>query len=410
MKNKINIGLFGLGCVGSGLYTLVNEVANNLVIKKIAVKNLDKPRKFNCTDILTTNKYDILHDEDIEIIVEVIDDANEAFNIVKEALILGKPVVSANKKMIAEHMSELILLQKQFKTPLLYEGAVGGSIPILHLLNGYFCNDKVYQVTGILNGTTNYILTKTMQNLKDYKDVLVEAQELGFTESNPVLDVEAYDSKFKLCILIKQAFGKVVNPTQILNIGITNIQTSDIRFAQKINLRIKLIAHASCTDENYYAYVIPTFVEESSNFYNIIDQFNGIEINTAFCGKQLYTGKGAGSIPTAAAILADVNVLIGNSFQAPTTHLKETAFQQIDIEIPVYLRSSNQALAKALMHKVEKVFNGHLYFQAIGYTKLSTLIANKHQLTDSFIAALSPSILQQINGYEKPNKTAHSIH
>lgn len=410
MSAKINIGLFGFGCVGSGFYQIINESNKDLVIKKIAVKNPMKPRKFNCDDIITTNKYDILHDEDIKIIVELIDDATEAFQIVKEAIKLGKPVISANKKMIAENLNELILLQQNYKTPFLYEGAVGGSIPILNLLNGYYKSDKISHIAGILNGTTNYILSKTLQHFKPYNEVLLEAQKLGFAESNPILDVEAYDPKYKLCILLWHVFHIYVHPEKILNIGISNLDTVDLLFAQKNNLKIKLIAQASAVSNKYTAFVFPTFVNSSSNFYYIYNQFNAVEINTDFCGNQLFTGKGAGSIPTAAAVLSDVNLILENTYNKNKLvwNLKETNLT--DVEVPIYLRCYNKEIADLIMHRINNIYVGEKYIQVIGYAMLSQIALKKQNLNNCFISYISPMLISQLTNPTHTNKSYQSIH
>ena len=206
MRNKLNIGLFGFGCVGNGLYDVLNK--SNLLdasIAKIVVKNEGKKRSIS-KEHFSYDKNDILSDTTINVVVELIDDSKAAFDIVSEALSRKKHVVTANKKMLAENLDALLSLAKENNVSLLYEASVGGSIPIIRNLEEYYNNDSLSGVLGIVNGTTNYILTQTNYG-KDYETALAEATELGFAESDPTLDVDAYDSKFKLLLLIKHAFG-----------------------------------------------------------------------------------------------------------------------------------------------------------------------------------------------------------
>jgi homoserine dehydrogenase len=211
-KQKLRIGLFGYGCVGSGLYEVLKRTPNfNAEIVKICVKDKTKPRNIPAHNF-TYDKNEILNDETINVVVELIDNADDAYEIVTTALREGKAVVTANKKLLSEHFTELYLLQQQYNTPLLYEASVGGAIPIIRTLEEYYDNDTLSSIEGILNGTTNFILTKTANEGKGYEEVLKEAQLLGFAESNPTLDVQAFDPKFKLTILLAHAFGLIVKP------------------------------------------------------------------------------------------------------------------------------------------------------------------------------------------------------
>ena len=224
MKKKLKLGLFGFGCVGQGLYHVLHETHGvKAEIKKICVKNHNKPRPIDAS-FFTYDASEILNDPEIDVVVELIDDAKAAFEIVKKAVENGKHVVTANKKMLAEHLEEIYELQQKYDRSILYEGAVCGSIPILRNLEEYYDNDMITSIEGIFNGSTNYILTKVFEERKSYIEALKAAQDLGFAESDPALDVEGYDPKFKLTIAIAHTFGVFVKPENIINVGIQKIR------------------------------------------------------------------------------------------------------------------------------------------------------------------------------------------
>lgn len=308
-ENKIQIGLFGFGCVGQGLYDVINE-AQNLQgsIQKICVKDRNKKRKID-SNYFTYDKNDIFNREDLDVIVELIDTADDALELVSTALKNKTNVVSANKKLIAENFKALLDLQLENKTALLYEGACAGSIPIIRTLEEYYDNELVSSVRGILNGSTNYILTQMEQEGKSYEAVLKEAQEIGFAEADPWLDVAGFDPKYKISILTAHAFGIIVNPEDVLNLGIQNVSAQDIQYAKEKELRIKLIAQTRKEGDKIRVYVLPSFVKRGTDLYNILNEYNAVEVEGAFSDKQTFVGKGAGSHPTGSAVLSDVSAL-----------------------------------------------------------------------------------------------------
>lgn len=233
INTKLTIGLFGFGVVGEGIYNVLQQTPSmNAQIKKVCIKHPDKKR--NAPEELFTTSYDeLLNDPEINTIVELIDDADEAFKIVRAALANQKDVVSANKKMIAEHFEELLSCQNDFGGSLLYEAAVCGSIPILRNLEEYYDNDLLQSICGIVNGSTNYILTQMNDEGLSYDRALDLAQQLGFAESNPTLDVEGYDAANKLTILLAHAYGIHTRPGTLLFKGITQLYADDARYAQK---------------------------------------------------------------------------------------------------------------------------------------------------------------------------------
>jgi homoserine dehydrogenase len=306
----LNIGLFGFGCVGYGLYEVLEKTPTlQTSIKKICVKHAEKERVIP-KDHFTFDKYELLNDDDINVIVELIDDADAAFEIVSYALKHGKAVVTANKKMLAEHLEELLELQAKHDVPLLYEAACCASIPIIRNLEEYYDNDLLESIEGIINGSTNYILTKTSDEGIGYSEALANAQELGYAESNPILDTGGYDAKYKLIILILHAFGIKTKPDQIFNLGIDRLGELELNYAREKSLKIKLIAQAYKTDNGEIAaFVIPTFVSKTDKLFTVDDVFNGIITKTAFADTQFFVGKGAGAYPTASAVLSDISAL-----------------------------------------------------------------------------------------------------
>lgn len=309
MKKNLKLGLFGFGCVGQGLYHVLHETKGvKAEIKKIAVKNKDKERPLDAS-FFTYDKDEILNDPDIDVVVELIDDANAAFEIVKASLEKGKAVVTANKKMLAEHLEEIYTLQQKYGKPVLYEGSVCGSIPILRNLEEYYDNDLISSIEGIFNGSTNYILTKVFEENKSYNDALQRAQELGFAESDPRLDVQGYDAKYKLVIAITHTFGIFVKPEQVYNIGIDRISDLDLKFARENNYAIKLVARAFKVGGQVFGFVAPQFVESTHPLASVRNEYNAVQVEGIFAEKQLFIGKGAGSYPTGSAVLSDVSAL-----------------------------------------------------------------------------------------------------
>ena len=310
MRKQLNIGLFGFGCVGYGLYeVLLKTPSLKGNIKKICVKTKNKTRPID-SDLFTYEKDDILNDENINVVVELIDDPDAAFQIVSQAMKNGKAVVTANKKMIAEHMEELLDLQGLYKVPLLYEASCCASIPIIRNLEEYYDNDLLESIEGVVNGSTNYILTKTAQHNISYEHALQQAQEKGFAESNPSLDTGGFDAKYKLLILLTHAFGLVVKPNEILNLGIEGLGPLELRFAKEKGFKIKLIAQAyKMENDQIAAFVLPKFIPVTDKLFQVEDEYNGIITKTAFAETQFFMGKGAGAYPTASAVLSDISAL-----------------------------------------------------------------------------------------------------
>ena len=309
-NRKLVIGVFGFGVVGEGLYKVLQQTRSlNAVIKKVCIKNPDKKR-IAPQELFTTDKNEILNDEEINVIVEVIDDSEAAFDIVTTSMINGKATVSASKKMIAEHLSELLSLQQIHNVPFLYEAAACASIPVIRNLEEYYDNDLLQSFSGIVNGSTNYILTKIFDEGLSFSKALLDAQQLGFAESNPELDISGKDAVNKLAVLLVHAYGIIINPSELLHTGIKNIDAFDAKAAIAKGYRIKLIAKAvKLKNGKVTAFVLPHFVDAGSQLYNVHNEYNGMVIESSFSDEQFFYGKGAGSLPTGSAVLSDISAL-----------------------------------------------------------------------------------------------------
>ena len=307
---QLTIGLFGFGVVGEGLYKVLEQTPSlNASIKKVCIKNYGKKRNAPAS-LFTTDKNELLNDRDINLIVEVIDDAEAAFQIVSTALQNGKDVVSSSKKMIAENLPALLKLQQQTGQSLLYEAAACASIPVIRNLEEYYDNDLLHSIKAIVNGSTNFILTKIFEEGLDFKQALVLAQQLGFAESNPVLDVEGYDAVNKWTFLLTHAYGIIESPDNILFNGIQNIHAADAVVAKSKGQVIKLVAQAQKLKTGQVtAFVLPQFVRQDDHLSFVKNEYNGVVIESGFADKQFFYGKGAGSFPTASAVLSDISAL-----------------------------------------------------------------------------------------------------
>jgi len=331
-------------------------------IKNICVKDKNKAREIGAENF-TFDKNDILNDDDINVVVELIDDADAAFEIVSAALKKGKAVVSANKKMVAEHFNELLQLQKEYNAPLLYEAAACASMPIIRNLEEYYDNDLLESIEGIVNGSTNYILTKTFSENLSYEAALKEAQDKGFAESNPILDTGGFDAKYKLLILLAHSFGYIAQPEDIFNIGIDNIGELELKYAKEKGLKIKLVAQAfKGADGGLSAFVIPKFVTPEDRLYHVDDVFNGIITKTSFADTHFFVGRGAGSFPTASAVLSDISALSYDyKYEYKKIYREENLQLTNDVELKVLLRhkKENAEALKLYFNTVEEAYTNY---------------------------------------------------
>ncbi len=307
---QLTIGLFGFGVVGEGLYKVLQQTPSlKASIKKVCIRNLEKKRNAPAS-LFTADKDELLNDPDINVIVEVIDDAAAAFKIVSSALRNGKDVVSASKKMIAENLPALLELQQQTGKSFLYEAAACASIPVIRNLEEYYDNDLLHSLKAIVNGSTNFILTKMFDEGLAFNEALLLAQQAGFAESNPTLDVEGFDAVNKWTLLLTHAYGIIERPDAILFNGIQNIHMLDAQVAKAKNQEIKLVAQAQkLKNGKVAAFVLPQFVNHDDHLAFVKNEYNGVVIESGFADKQFFYGKGAGSLPTASAVLSDIAAL-----------------------------------------------------------------------------------------------------
>ena len=388
---KLNIGLFGFGCVGFGLYEVLHKTPGlKANIKNICVKDRNKKREIG-SENFTFNPDDIFDDPEINVIVELIDDADAAYEIVTRALKSGRAVVSANKKMIAEHFTELLELQQKYNVPLLYEAACCASMPIIRNLEEYYDNDLLESIEGIVNGSTNYILTKTFRDNVSYDEALLEAQEKGFAESNPILDTGGFDAKYKLLILLAHSFGYIAKPEDLLNIGIDQIGNPELKYAKEKGLKIKLVAKAfKNADGTISSFVLPKFVDHDNRLFGVDDVFNGVITKTSFADEQFFVGKGAGAYPTASAVLSDISAL-GYDYKYEYKKIKqqENLVLSNDVNLKVFLRhqkEDGESLKKHFVDVDESYLNHESgYITGTISLKKLKLIKEDERIKKSFV-------------------------
>lgn len=310
---KVNIGLVGAGTVGSGLIQIL-EIQKNLILERSGIElNLvtvcDKntshvPSYFKGT--LTQDYKKVVEDPSISIVVELIGGTGIAYEVVKEALLKGKSVVTANKALLSEKGEELFSLAKQNNVEIGYEASVGGAIPVIRSVKTGLIANEFKSMYGILNGTTNFILTKMEENNWDYEEALKKAQELGFAEKDPTFDVEGIDAAHKLSVLGAIAFNKKISKEDIYIEGITRISRAEIKSARDLGFRIKLLGVIKMHGEKLEVRVQPTMVPLTHPIASVRNEMNAIYFDTEFSGPSMLLGKGAGSLPTASAVISDL--------------------------------------------------------------------------------------------------------
>ena len=391
--NKINIGLFGFGTVGQGIYQVLQRSANaHAAISRICVRDLAKPRHVEApAELFTTEAGDILNDPDINLIVEVIDKAEPAFRIVKSALEKGIPVVTGNKAMLAAHLPELIELQRRHNVALLYDASSCGSIPVIRNLEEYYDNDLLLEVKGILNGSSNFILSRVFDHGEDYQSALRKAQDLGFAESDPSFDIEGYDSLFKLVIITVHALGVYVRPEDVFTYGISTIHDADIQYAREKRVKIKLVAQVvKLDDDRFTMFVMPEIVSPSRYIYSVDDEYNGVVIRGECYDRQFMFGKGAGSLPTASSILSDIMARLHDyRYEYKKQNYLKLPQYTTDVTLRVYIRYSATNITHVLdLIRVHEQFISTESNYLIADVKLSELIAKRERLRaqDVFIA------------------------
>jgi homoserine dehydrogenase len=390
--SKITIGLFGFGVVGEGLCNVLAKVQmKEAIVKKICIRDGNKPRSLP-RELFTDRPGDILDDPSINLVVELIDDAEAAYCVVKRSLENGVPVVSGNKKMLAYHLEELIALQEARGVALLYDASACGSIPVIRNLEEYYDNDLLVSVKGILNGSSNFILSKIFNENMEYGEALRLAQELGFAESDPTFDVEGLDSLFKLVIITVHAFGTYVHPDGLLTFGISKLGADDIRYAREKGVRVKLVAQvARLGQDKFTMFVLPQLITRDKYIYSVEDEFNGVVIKGECYGKQFMFGKGAGGYPTGSSVLSDITARLHDYRYEYKKKHGDTRFSYTDdCTFRLYLRYAREEdLALFPFESITERYWSDTYKYVIGYIRLADLVKIKEEIVrrDVFIAA-----------------------
>lgn len=308
----INIAVMGYGTVGSGVVEVIRtngSLINERVQDEIYVKYVLDLRDFPgdpVEEILTHDFDTILNDPEVAIVVETMGGIEPAYTFVKKCLEAGKSVATSNKALVAKHGAELLEIAREREINFMFEASVGGGIPIIRALNSSLTADRIDEVIGILNGTTNYMMTKMFFEGADYAEVLKEAQDKGYAERNPEADVEGHDACRKIAILTSLISGQHVDFEKIHTEGITKITTEDMKYAKKLNMAIKLLASSKRVGDTFSVLVAPMLLSEEHPLCNVNDVFNAVFVRGNMLGDAMFYGSGAGKLPTASAVVADV--------------------------------------------------------------------------------------------------------
>ena len=361
-ERVVKAGLLGLGTVGSGVYKLVERQKDEMALKagagleiqKILVHNMNKKREGVDQSLLTDKWEDIMNDDEIEIVIEVMGGIEPARTMILEALHAGKNVVTANKDLVATHGHELLEAAEESGVDFLFEAAVAGAIPIIRPLKQCLAANEIQEVIGIVNGTTNFILTKMIEEGMDFDDALALATELGYAEADPTADVEGYDAGRKMAIMASIAFNSRVTFPQVYTEGITKISADDIRYAKEFGYVIKLLGITKLTGKGIEVKVHPTLIPDSHPLATVRDSFNAVFVHGQACDDAMFMGRGAGQMPTASAVLGDVidvmrNIIHGSCGKIGSdSHKKLPVLDVEDTKSRFFLRLQVENRAGAL--------------------------------------------------------------
>ena len=352
---KINIAILGLGTVGYGVYDIIKHVP---YLKKVKIKKIldkDLSRNEEVEGIITTSFEDILNDEEINVVVETMGAGSFSYKCIKEALLSGKNVITANKEVIAEHLEELTNIKKEKKVSLYYEASVGGGIPLIKPLSLVALTNDINNICGILNGTTNYILTKMDRDAMSFNDALKDAQAKGFAEADPTNDLEGLDMVRKIAILSSISYKGAINLKNIYHYGIKNVSTFDIDYAKTKGYTLKYLATSTIDKKKAYIRIEPHFISSDDVISKTNDEFNIVEVDSSINGKLVFYGKGAGRYPTANAIVNDL-IMIMNKDKNYTVDFKNK-IQTVNASIPAkyYIRVKNiKKIDQKIIEKMER--------------------------------------------------------
>lgn len=317
----VKVGLLGLGTVGTGVVRIVeghqadlrSQVGSPIEIEKVLVQNVEKTRTIGIDAAkLTTDPWEIIRNPEIDVIVEVMGGIENTKEYILEALSRGKHIVTANKDLMALHGREILARASEQRCDVLYEASVAGGIPIIRTLNEGFSSDRITKIMGIVNGTTNYILTKMSQEGASYADVLKEAQDLGYAEADPTSDVEGLDAARKMTILSRLGFRSEVNLEDVSVKGISSVSKEDIAYAKRLGYEVKLLGIAERRDESISVSVQPTMVKTTHPIASVNGVFNAVYVHGEAVGETMFYGAGAGELPTATSVVADLVSVVKN--------------------------------------------------------------------------------------------------
>ena len=366
--NKLKIGLIGLGTVGCGVYKTIQNI-DNVEIVKIAVKNINKPRSVEVPrEMLTDNPYDVVNDPSIDVVVELIGGVEPAYDYISTAIKNGKHIVTANKELLAKRGEELFILSEEYNRVVLYEAAIAGGIPIIMPIKTILAGNKINRIQAILNGTTNYILTKMDVDGASYEDVLKEAQDKGYAEKDPSGDVEGFDAAYKITTLSTIAFKKRIKIENVYREGITKIRKEDMAKANEFGYKIKLIATATIDEnDNADVRVHPMLVSKDSMLAHIDYVTNAVAISGHPIGNIVLSGPGAGEFPTASSVVGDILAIAAE-------------FGRTDYMLPM-MRCNHTSKANPV--NIDNTYNKYYISitapNAIGViAKIGTICANKN--------------------------------
>lgn len=366
--NKLRIGIIGLGTVGTGVYKTLQGM-DNIEIVKVAVKNINKPRAVEVpTAMLTNNPYEVVNDPSVDVVVELIGGVSPAWEYIETAIKNGKHIVTANKELLAKKGEELFNLAEKHNRVVLYEAAIAGGIPIIMPIKTILAGNKIRKIHAILNGTTNYILTKMDVDGASYEDVLKEAQQLGYAETDPTGDVEGFDAAYKITTLATIAFKKRIKIENVYREGITKIRKEDMAKANEFGYKIKLIATATIDEnDNADVRVHPMLISKDTTLAHIDYVTNAVAISGHPIGNIVLSGPGAGEFPTASSVVGDILAIAAE-------------FGKTDYMLPM-MRCNHHSKAKPV--RIEDTFNKYYISitapNAIGViAKIGTICANKN--------------------------------
>ena len=370
MNKQIQVGILGFGTVGSGVIRILKDhnakirqvTGEEISVKKVLVRDIEKNRgKISEGIQLTTNEDEVLADPEIDVILEVMGSIDSAKMYITKALKAGKHVVTANKDLIALHGNELVALAKENQCDLYYEASVAGGIPILRTIVDSLASDNIQQVMGIVNGTTNFMLTKMTNEHQSYEEALKEAQELGFAESDPTNDVDGIDAARKMVILTRLAFGMNVELDQIETKGIRNLKSVDIETARKLGYRIKLIGTAEENNGGVSVSVGPILVPEAHPLASVQNENNAVFVVGAAVGETMFYGPGAGELPTATSVVSDLitvakNIRLGTTGNVFSSYQHETKLMTDEEILSKYYLSIEMNDRTGLFLELTKIF------------------------------------------------------